>query len=113
MKNSVPQDSTNKETKTKTTRSAIGAKAQTILDFLRRYTPYEAGSIRVMVDYATGKGETETIEATDFACENRFLNHGLSKESGISSETVMRHRQECAQKLMEVVKEFHNTTSDK
>lgn len=27
LKNAAPQDSTNKETKTKTTRSAIGAKA--------------------------------------------------------------------------------------
>mgnify|MGYP005766546203 FL=1 len=39
IRNTVPQDSTNKETKTKTTRSAIGAKAQTILDFLRRCSP--------------------------------------------------------------------------
>lgn len=108
LKNAAPQDSTNKETKTKTTRSAIGAKAQTILDFLRRCTPYEADSIRVMVGYAVGKGETETIEATDLLAVNRFLNHGLTKESGTSSETVMVHRQERAQKLMEAVKEFVN-----
>ena len=100
LKNAAPQDSTNKETKTKTTRSAIGAKAQTILDFLKRCTPYEADSIRVMVGYATGKGETETIEATDLLAVNRFLNHGLTKERGTSSETVMGHRQERAQKLM-------------
>ena len=104
IRNTVPQDSTNKETKTKTTRSAIGAKAQTILDFLRRCTPYEADSIRVMVGYATGKGDTETIEATDQLAVNRFLNHGLIKENGTSNETVMRHRQERAQKLMEAVK---------
>lgn len=108
LKNAAPQDSTNKETKTKTTRSAIGAKAQTILDFLKRRTPYEADSIRVMVGYATGKGETETIEATDLLAVNRFLNHGLTKERGTSSETVMGHRQERAQKLMEAVKEFVN-----
>lgn len=108
LKNATPQDSTNKEAKTKTTRSAIGAKAQTILDFLRRCTPYEADSIRVMVGYATGKGETETIEATDLLAVNRFLNHGLTKENGTSSETVMGHRQERAQKLMEAVKEFVN-----
>ena len=108
IRNTVPQDSTNKETKTKTTRSAIGAKAQTILDFLRRCTPYEADSIRVMVGYATGKGDTETIEATDQLAVNRFLNHGLIKENGTSNEPVMRHRQERAQKLMEAVKEFVN-----
>lgn len=108
LKNAAPQDSTNKGTKTKTTRSAIGAKAQTILDFLRRCTPYEADFIRVMVGYATGRGETETIEATDLLAVNRFINHGLAKESGTSSETVMRHRQEHAQKLMEAVKEFVN-----
>lgn len=108
LENAASQDSTNKETKTKTTRSAIGVKAQTILDFLRRSPPYEADSIRVMVGYATGKGETETIEATDLLAVNRFLNHGLTKESGTSSETVMRYRQERAQKLMEAVKEFVN-----
>lgn len=62
----------------------------------------------MMVGYATGKGETETIEATDLLAVNRFLNHGLTKESGTSSETVMGHRQERAQKLMEAVKEFVN-----
>lgn len=108
IKNAVPQDSTNKGTKAKTTRSAIGAKAQTILDFLRCCTPYEADSIRVMVGYATGKGETDTIEPTDLLAVNRFLNHGLTKENGTSSEAVMRHRQERAQKLMEAVKEFVN-----
>lgn len=108
INNAVPQDSTNKGTKTRTTRSAIGAKAQTILDFLRRCTPYEADSIRVMVGYATGKGETDTIETTDLLAVNRFLNHGLTKENGTGSEAVMRHRQERVQKLMEAVKEFVN-----
>ena len=108
MKNAAPQDSTNKETKIKSTRSTIGAKAQTILDFLRRCTPYEADSIRVMVGYATGKGEIGTIEPTDLLAVNRFLNHGLTKESGTSSETVMGHRQERVQKLMEAVKEYVN-----
>ena len=108
IRNAMPQDSANKETKTKTTRSAIGAKAQTVLDFLRRCTPYEADSIRVMVGYAIGKGDTETIEASDILAVNRFLNHGLTKESGTNSEAVMGHRQERAQKLMEAVKEFVN-----
>lgn len=108
MGNAVPQDSANKENKTRTTRSAIGAKAQTILDFLKRCTPYEADSIRVMVGYATGKGEVETIEATDMLAVNRFLNHGLTKDNANSNETVMKHRQARAQKLMEAVKEFVN-----
>ena len=98
--NAVPQDSSNRETGKKTTRSAIGAKAQTILDFLRRCTPYEADSIRVMVGHATGKGDTDTIEATDLLAVNRFLNHGLTKENATGNEAVMRHRQERAQKLM-------------
>ena len=108
IRNAAPQDSANKETKTKTARSAIGAKAQTVLDFLRRCTPYEADSIRVMVGYATGKVNTETIEATGLLAINRFLNHGLTKENGTSNEAVMGHRQERAQKLMEAVKEFVN-----
>lgn len=107
-KNAIPQDSSNRETGKKTTRSAIGAKAQTILDFLRQCTPYEADSIRVMVGHATGKGDTDTIEATDLLAVNRFLNHGLTKENATGNEAVMRHRQERAQKLMEAVKEFVN-----
>lgn len=106
--NAVPQASSNRETGKKTTRSAIGAKAQTILDFLRQCTPYEADSIRVMVGHATGKGDTDTIEATDLLAVNRFLNHGLTKENATGNEAVMRHRQERAQKLMEAVKEFVN-----
>ena len=37
---------------------------------------------------------------------NRFLNHGLTRESGTSSEAVMRHRQERVQRLMEAVNGF-------
>ena len=90
--NAVPQASSNRETGKKTTRSA--------LDFLRQCTPYEADSIRVMVGHATGKGDTDTIEATDLLAVNRFLNHGLTKENATGNEAVMRHRQERAQKLM-------------
>ena len=72
--NAVPQASSNRETGKKTTRSAIGAKAQTILDFLRQCTPYEADSIRVMVGHATGKGDTNetpagTCAETDGGCQ--------------------------------------------
>ena len=97
------QDPTNKEPRKKECRSAIGAKAQTILEFLRACSPYEADSIRVMVGYGMGKGDIGTIEATDMLAVNRFLNHGLTKENGTSNETVMRRRQERAQKLMEAV----------
>ena len=61
-----------------------------------------------MVGHATGKGDTDTIEATDLLAVNRFLNHGLTKENATGNEAVMRHRQERAQKLMEAVKEFVN-----
>ena len=87
-------------------RPVISAKAQTILDFLRGCSPYEADSIRVMVGYGTGDGDTATIEATDMLAVNRFLNHGLTKENGTSNEAVMKHRQERAQKLLEAVKDF-------
>ncbi len=100
------QASPNKEQRKKECRSAIGAKAQTILDFLRSCSPYEADSIRVMVGYGTGKGDIGTIEATDLLAVNRFLNHGLTKENGTSNEAVMKHRQERVQKLMEAVKGF-------
>lgn len=96
----------NKEQRKKESRPAISAKAQTILDFLRGCTPYEADSIRVMVGYGTGNGDTATIEATDMLTVNRFLNHGLTKENGTDGEAVMKHRQERAQKLMEAVKDF-------
>lgn len=108
IRNTVPQDSTNKETKTKTTRSAIGAKAQTILDFLRRRDALRGGFHPCDGRLCHRQGDTETIEATDQLAVNRFLNHGLIKENGTSNETVMRHRQERAQKLMEAVKEFVN-----
>ena len=108
IKDTAAHDSGNKEQKRAEKRPAISAKAQTILSFLRSCTPYEADSIRVMVNYATGKGDTDTIEATDMLAVNRFLNHGLDKGSGASGEAVMRHRQVRAQKLMEAVKEFVN-----
>lgn len=106
IRNIAVQDSPNKEQRKKESRPAISAKAQTILDFLRGCTPYEADSIRVMVGYGTGNGDTATIEATDMLTVNRFLNHGLTRESGTSSEAVMRHRQERVQRLMEAVKGF-------
>ena len=106
IKDTAAFDSTNKESKKKESRPVISAKAQTILEFLRNCTPYEADSIRVMVGYGMGNGDIGTIEATDMLAVNRFLNHGLTKENGTSSETVMKHRQERAQKLMEAVKGF-------
>ena len=106
IRNTAVQDSPNKEQRKKESRPAISAKAQTILDFLRGCTPYEADSIRVMVGYGTGNGDTATIEATDMLTVNRFLNHGLTKENGTDGEAVMKHRQERAQKLMEAVKDF-------
>ena len=103
IKDTAAFDSTNKESKKKESRPVISAKAQTILEFLRNCTPYEADSIRVMVGYGMGNGDIGTIEATDMLAVNRFLNHGLTKENGTSSEAVMKHRQERAQKLMEAV----------
>lgn len=108
IKDAAVHDSGNKEQKRAEKRPAISAKAQTVLSFLSSCTPYEADSIRVMVNYSTGKGDTDTIEATDMLAVNRFLNHGLNKENGASSEAVMSHRQVRAQKLMEAVKEFVN-----
>lgn len=106
VRNTTLQDSPNKEQRKKESRPVISAKAQTILDFLRACSPYEADSIRVMVGYGIGKGDIGTIEATDLLAVNRFLNHGLTKENGTSNEAVMKHRQERAQKLMEAVKGF-------
>lgn len=98
IKDAAAHDSGNKEQKRGEKRPAISAKAQTILSFLRSCTPYEADSIRVMVNYATGRGDTDTIGATDMLAVNRFLNHGLYKGNGTSGEAVMRHRQVRAQK---------------
>ncbi len=106
VKDAAVQDSTNKEQRKKESRPVISAKAQTVLDFLRACSPYEADSIRVMVGYGTGKGDIGAIEATDMLAVNRFLNHGLAKENGTSGEAVMKHRQERSQKLMETVKDF-------
>ena len=106
IEDSTVQDSANKEQKKKESRPVIGAKAQTILEFLRACSPYEADSIRVMVGYGTGQGDIDTIEATDMLAVNRFLNHGLTCENGTSSEAVMKHRQERVQRLMEAVKGF-------
>ena len=78
IKDTAVQDSANREQKKREGRSAIGAKAQTILDFLRGCSPYEADSIRVMVGHGTGDGDTDTIGAADMLAVNRFLNHGAS-----------------------------------
>lgn len=64
IKDTAAFDSTNKESKKKESRPVISAKAQTILEFLRNCTPYEADSIRVMVGYGMGKGDIGTIETT-------------------------------------------------
>ena len=97
-----------KENKRKENRAVISAKAQTILDFLRNCKPYEADSIRVMVGYAVGTGDVESINETDMLSVNRFLNNGLTKEDAASVERIVRHRQTSVQKLLESVKEFVN-----
>ena len=97
-----------KENKRKESRAVISAKAQTILDFLRNCKPYEADSIRVMVGYAVGTGDIESINDTDMLSVNRFLNNGLTKEDAASVERIVRHRQTSVQKLLESVKEFVN-----
>ena len=97
-----------KENKRKESRAVISAKAQTILDFLRNCKPYEADSIRVMVGYAVGTGDVESIGETDMRSVNRFLNNGLTKEDATSADKIVRHRQTSVQKLLESVKEFVN-----
>ncbi len=102
------QELLTKETKRRESRAVISAKAQTILDFLRNCKPYEADSIRVMVGYALGTGDVESIDVTDMRSVNRFLNHGLTKEDATSVERIMLHRQTAVQKLLESVKELVN-----
>ena len=97
-----------KENKRKESRAVISAKAQTILDFLRNCKPYEADSIRVMVGYAVGTGDVESINETNMLSVNRFLNNGLTKEDASSADKIVRHRQASVQKLLESVKEFVN-----
>ena len=97
-----------KENKRKESRAVISAKAQTILDFLRNCKPYEADSIRVMVGYAVGTGDVESINETDMLSVNRFLNNGLTKDDASSVDKIVRHRQTSVQKLLESVKEFVN-----
>ena len=97
-----------KENKRKESRAVISAKAQTILDFLCNCKPYEADSIRVMVGYAVGTGDVESLNETDMLSVNRFLNNGLTKEDAVSVERIVRHRQTSVQKLLESVKEFVN-----
>lgn len=104
----VTQEIPEKETKRKENRTVICAKAQTILDFLRKCKPYEADSIRVMVSYALGTGDVESIDATDMLSVNRFLNHGLTKDDATSVDRIVQHRQTSVQKLLESVKEFVN-----
>ena len=72
IEDSTVQDSANKEQKKKESRPVIGAKAQTILEFLRACSPYEADSIRVMVGYGTGQGDIDTIRPTS----RRWRKHG-------------------------------------
>ena len=104
----VVQELLAKENKRKESRAVISAKAQTILDFLRICKPYEADSIRVMVGYAVGTGDVDSIGETDMRSVNRFLNNGLTKEDATSADKIVRHRQTSVQKLLESVKEFVN-----
>lgn len=97
-----------KETKRKENRVVISAKAQTILGFLRNCKPYEADSIRVMVSYALGTDDVNSIGETDMLSVNRFLNHGLTKDDATSVDRIVQHRQTSVQKLLESVKEFVN-----
>ena len=76
IRNATVQESPNKEQRKKESRPVISAKVQTILDFLRGCSPYEADSIRVMVGYGTG------------------------------NEAVMKLRQERAEDLLGAVKDF-------
>ncbi len=108
IKDAAVQETTARETKRKDSRAVISAKAQTILDFLRNCKPYEADSIRVMVGYALGKDNVESIDATDMLSVNRFLNSGLTKEDATSAERIVQHRQASVQKLLESIKEFVN-----
>ncbi len=82
-----------KETKRRESRAVISAKAQTILVFLRNCKPYKADSIRVMVGYALGTIDVESIDATDILSVNRFLNHELTKEDATSAERIVQYRQ--------------------
>ncbi len=102
------QELLTKETKRRESRAVISAKAQTILDFLRNCKPYEADSIRVMVGYAVGTGDVESIDATDMLSVNRFLNSGLTKDNATSADRIVLHRQTAVQKLLESVKKFVN-----
>ncbi len=104
----VVQELPAKESKRRESRAVISAKAQTILDFLRNCKPYEADSIRVMVGYALGTGDVESIDATDMLSVNRFLNSGLTKDNATSADRIVLHRQTAVQKLLESVKEFVN-----
>ena len=104
----VVQELPAKENKRKESRAVISAKAQTSLDFLRNCKPYEADSIRVMVGYAVGTEDVESINETDMLSVNRFLNNGLTKEDAASADKIVRHRQTSVQKLLESVKEFVN-----
>ena len=81
IRNATVQESPNKEQRKKESRPVISAKVQTILDFLRGCSPYEADSIRVMVGYGTGNGDTATIEATDCWLSTAFSITGLPKKT--------------------------------
>lgn len=102
IKDTAAQDSRLKETK-----PSFQKRAQIILDFLRDCTPYEADSIRVMVQLAETKdSNTKTIDETDMMAVNRYLNYSLYKEDGTTTSIVIMHRQNRAEELMRTVSEF-------
>ena len=92
IEDSTVQDSANKEQKKKESRPVIGAKAQTILEFLRACSPYEADSIRVMVGYGTGQGDIDTIEATDKQRGRDETPSGARAKTDGSGQGLCRHR---------------------
>lgn len=95
------------QTTDKKTADKLSAKdIDIILAFLRQCGPYEADSIRAIVEYATSEEEIPTQPRADEQSLNRFLNQPLATMAKVDGTTASEQRQERAFTLLDAASRF-------
>lgn len=97
------KESQNSERKTKGKSSKDN---EVIFAFLRQCGPYEADSIRAVVEYATSEEDSPTLRRADEQSINRYLNQPLVTMAKVDSTTASEQRQERAFALLDTASQF-------
>lgn len=77
-----------------------------ILAFLRQCGPYEADSIRAVVEYATSEEENPLLPRADEQSLNRYLNQPLVTMDKVDNTIASEQRQERAFALLDTASQF-------